>query len=280
MTETTPQPQKQSVQAAEFCTQTGQTVQRISGEVVESLIPMSAGLLATRFAKVGGWMSIPVYLVAATVTREVMEQLNVHEVFSSPNKTRSQPSETVFAETPKVEIPENAPYKIIHATPGRIRLRIPKLADDSNFARLLEKFALGLNGVSSVRVNRVAASIVITYDVASISNTEMKSHLANFIVPTPPKSPQSVEEEQKSEEDSNSSNPPSPPPNAESGNSFHRKAEETENKQIFKRNESSKTQLMNEEDSFWSGFKSSMMSCFLNFMAGDLRVNTPVVNHS
>jgi heavy metal translocating P-type ATPase len=52
-------------------------------------------------------------------------------------------------------------YEVIHRTQRRLRLRIPRLIDDPNYAETLQCLVEALDGVVSVRVNLAAQSLVV-----------------------------------------------------------------------------------------------------------------------
>ncbi|MGG6269456.1 HMA2 domain-containing protein [Leptolyngbya sp. AN03gr2] len=54
-------------------------------------------------------------------------------------------------------------YQIVHNIAGRLRIRIPQLAHDAEFASRLSGFVESLAGVTQVRINPAASSIVIQY---------------------------------------------------------------------------------------------------------------------
>ncbi|GAP94835.1 HAD-IC family P-type ATPase [Leptolyngbya sp. NIES-2104] len=55
-------------------------------------------------------------------------------------------------------------YQIVHSIAGRLRLRIPRLCGDIDFANRLNRQIESLAGVTDVRINSAACSIVITYE--------------------------------------------------------------------------------------------------------------------
>ena len=59
--------------------------------------------------------------------------------------------------------------KVVHRLPGRIRVRIDRLHDDITYSNDLQQAATDLNGVTEVRVNALASSIVITYRPSELS---------------------------------------------------------------------------------------------------------------
>ncbi len=75
---------------------------------------------------------------------------------------------------------ENSQTSIVHAIPGRIRLRIDYLTNDQEFARLEEKLNSDSH-VTKVRVNSWAASIVIHYQRNNLSDREIYVYLIKLI---------------------------------------------------------------------------------------------------
>ncbi|MEC4814298.1 MAG: hypothetical protein SAK29_13635 [Scytonema sp. PMC 1069.18] len=63
-------------------------------------------------------------------------------------------------------------YSIAHAIPGRIRFRVPRIAQDPTYVQRLEALFKKDPAVTNERVNRSAASIVITYQPGKIFNSQ------------------------------------------------------------------------------------------------------------
>ncbi|HAX85147.1 MAG TPA: heavy metal translocating P-type ATPase [Cyanobacteria bacterium UBA11370] len=72
-------------------------------------------------------------------------------------------------------------FSVVHVVPGRIRFRVPLLAQNSNYADRLEKIIESDSSVTESRINRKAASIAICYNRIGRSDSEMRSHLAHLI---------------------------------------------------------------------------------------------------
>lgn len=66
-------------------------------------------------------------------------------------------------------------YQIVHSIVGRLRIRIPQLAHDVEFASRLGGLVESLAGVTQVRINPVASSIVVHYQ-PSLSIAESAIH--------------------------------------------------------------------------------------------------------
>lgn len=58
---------------------------------------------------------------------------------------------------------ENIHYEVVHWISGRFRIRIPKLAYDSEYASKLKYLIESLNFVTSVRINQAARSVIVEY---------------------------------------------------------------------------------------------------------------------
>lgn len=74
------------------------------------------------------------------------------------------------------------PHAIVHAIPGRIRLRIPRLRYDPEYARRLEILLQADSSlVTTVRLKPAAASIAVTYNPKKISEFQLRHHLSHLI---------------------------------------------------------------------------------------------------
>ena len=58
-------------------------------------------------------------------------------------------------------------YEVVHWITGRIRLRIPRLANDKKFAQRLGEAVMLLPAIKQARINAHSASLVVTYQVES-----------------------------------------------------------------------------------------------------------------
>jgi Heavy metal associated domain 2 len=81
--------------------------------------------------------------------------------------------------------PQEISYSIAHAIPGRVRFRIPLVATDSWYADKLKAVMEADTTITDVRINTQAASVVINYKRAKISEDEMRSHLVRLIQTAP-----------------------------------------------------------------------------------------------
>ncbi|MBE9168213.1 hypothetical protein IQ238_12040 [Pleurocapsales cyanobacterium LEGE 06147] len=135
------------------------------GSGLQSLIPPVAGLLTSSWLDMQGWKAIATYLVTSGVTREVIEQLPLE---------LGTMTETENAQT-KIRTGESASFRIVHTTPERIRLRVPRIIWDCDYARKLEDLIASHDKISKVRVNRPTGSVVINYHANAFSNNELAS---------------------------------------------------------------------------------------------------------
>ncbi|OUL17890.1 hypothetical protein BV372_34440 [Nostoc sp. T09] len=95
---------------------------------------------------------------------------------------RQKPTKSVANKTAPLP---NISYTVVHAIPGRIRFRIPRLAKDSEYANKLQRLIESDARTTNVRINSSAASIVIHYQPGVISGDQMRSHLVNLIQTAP-----------------------------------------------------------------------------------------------
>ncbi|BCL33719.1 HMA2 domain-containing protein [Nostoc sp. MS1] len=88
-------------------------------------------------------------------------------------------------------------YQIVHAVEGRIRIRIPLLAEETEYGSKLQKRVESLNYVTNVRINPLAESMVVTYKYKFVSCSVMQAHLQEAIAqvasPPPPSTPPASE---------------------------------------------------------------------------------------
>ncbi|MEH1840541.1 MAG: HMA2 domain-containing protein [Nostoc sp.] len=141
-----------------------------------SLIPMMTGLAVTGGLGIHGWVSIPVYMIAADATRGVIGYLGSQVQTSEKNEgnytssaIKSDISEsTIQQENSEVVEPAKIDYSVVHQIPGRIRLNLPKIAQDRAYGRRLERIVKTDAQVTNVRVNFDAASIAIAYQSGNI----------------------------------------------------------------------------------------------------------------
>jgi copper chaperone CopZ len=149
----------------------------INSTQIESIIPLIAGALITGGLGIGGLPAIPIYLLAAGTTRQLMEQWEEEGDLPSPAIASNHRTISEVHATASQKIA----CSVIHAVPGRVRFQVPKLAEDEVYGRRLEKIVQADSQITSVRVNPAAASVVFTYDPNVISDGEMRSHLVHLI---------------------------------------------------------------------------------------------------
>jgi len=72
-------------------------------------------------------------------------------------------------------------YQVVHAIAGRIRIRIPLLEMDSEFAAKLQSILATLQFVTSVRINTFAQSLILNYNAQVISDSDFQIGFAKAI---------------------------------------------------------------------------------------------------
>ncbi|WP_448268764.1 HMA2 domain-containing protein [Nostoc sp. DSM 114159] len=141
-----------------------------------SLIPMMTGLAVTGGLGIHGWVSIPVYMITADATRGVIGYLGSQVPTSEKNEGNHTSSaiasdiseSTIQQENSEVVAPAKIDYSVVHQIPGRIRLNVPKIAQDRAYGRRLERIVKTDAQVTSARVNFDVASIAIAYQSGDI----------------------------------------------------------------------------------------------------------------
>ncbi len=144
---------------------------------VETILPVVIGLLVTSRFQLRGANALLVNLLVASVVRQVFTQLKEQ----APQRvTETEPTPPKEEVTTDREVNLQG-YAIAHAVPGRVRLRMPQLAIDAEFAKALQESLNADEYVSKVRVNRAAASIAINYKNQGLSEWELGLRLMNII---------------------------------------------------------------------------------------------------
>jgi len=67
-------------------------------------------------------------------------------------------------------------HQVIHQTPWRIRLRIPRVAEDADYANRLVALANGISGVLEVRLNRLTQSISVEFAPLPLKQVAIARH--------------------------------------------------------------------------------------------------------
>ena len=68
-------------------------------------------------------------------------------------------------------------YQVVYTNIGRIRIKIPRLRFDSEYATKLKQLVESLKFVTSVRINPIATSIIVEYDAHATTECVVKEHL-------------------------------------------------------------------------------------------------------
>ncbi|MDJ0730810.1 MAG: metal ABC transporter ATPase [Crocosphaera sp.] len=139
---------------------------------IEMILPVILGIFITSRLQLRGANALLVNLAIASISRQIFVNLK--------NMT---PIVTVSSSNGlgKVENKENSKYTIIHSVPGRIRVKIPQLAQDIEFCEILSQLLEEDDHVIESRINRVAASVVIYYEAQGLSDVELGLRLLNIM---------------------------------------------------------------------------------------------------
>lgn len=72
-------------------------------------------------------------------------------------------------------------YSVVHVTPGRIRIRIPRLRYDPDYGQRLQTLLEAETIVTEVRIKPAAASLVVKYTPTSPHDTQIKPYLTHLV---------------------------------------------------------------------------------------------------
>ena len=144
---------------------------------IEMILPVAFGVFVTSRFQLRGANALLVNLLVASIARQIFTHLKQEKlsVVTQSNNHNSTVQENGVSDTN----PQG--YVIAHAVPGRVRLRMPQLAVDADFAHRLQQALNADECVNSVRVNRTAASIAINYENQGLSDWELGMRLMGIV---------------------------------------------------------------------------------------------------
>lgn len=73
-------------------------------------------------------------------------------------------------------------YSVVHAVRGRLRLRVPRLRNDSAYAERLQTLLEADPLVTTVKITPAAASLVVNYKSSGVTEAKMKSRLSCLLM--------------------------------------------------------------------------------------------------
>lgn len=138
---------------------------------IATILPVLVGLFVTNRMQLRGAQALLVNLAIAAITRQTLTELK-----KKPGSTSSSTPST--PENTKTSVED---YTILHSVPGRIRLRIPRLIEDSLYAKQLEKLLSTDQRVLGVRINRAVGSLAVRYDGQGVSELELGMGLLQIL---------------------------------------------------------------------------------------------------
>ncbi|GAA6618864.1 heavy metal translocating P-type ATPase [Scytonema sp. NUACC26] len=72
-------------------------------------------------------------------------------------------------------------HNLVHTVPGRLRLRVPRLRYDKDYAQRLQVLLEADAQFSSVRIKPAASSLTVTYKIGKATEAKVRSHLSYLI---------------------------------------------------------------------------------------------------
>ncbi|MEA5503421.1 heavy metal translocating P-type ATPase [Halotia wernerae UHCC 0503] len=84
------------------------------------------------------------------------------------------------SEIPRKNLFQEIHYEIVHITQERLRIRIPRLADDPEYASSLTWLIESFDFIVSVRINQLSSSLIVYYE-PDVSLTTVQKSLLNSI---------------------------------------------------------------------------------------------------
>ncbi len=126
-----------------------------------SLIPVLLAWLVVKRFNLTGWKAIATYLLVAGLIGEIIEHVWL-ELFPSPTNDSSETTAEP-KKLPPLNEERDFDCQVVHHIPGRIRLSIPKIREDKNYAQKLQLMLEQDVRITGVRIKPTIGSVVVTY---------------------------------------------------------------------------------------------------------------------
>ncbi|MGK7917900.1 MAG: HMA2 domain-containing protein [Prochloraceae cyanobacterium] len=147
---------------------------------IEMILPVVIGVFVTSRFQLRGANALLVNLLIASLGRQLFIQLKKEQPSAVIEGNNSNNSNSTGEEMGASESDLQG-YTIAHAVPGRVRLKMPQLAIDADFARRLKQALDADEYVNRVRINPPAASVAINYHNQGLSDWELGLRLMNIV---------------------------------------------------------------------------------------------------
>ncbi|MEB3282866.1 MAG: metal ABC transporter ATPase [Lyngbya sp.] len=143
---------------------------------IEAILPVVVGIIVTSRFQLKGAQALLANLIIASLFRQILTHLKKQSHLVTPETENISDSAENYTENNF-----DPEYTIVHSIPGRIRLRISRLATDADFSQRLEQILSEEEQIINIRMNRAAASITINYTTQGTSDWELGMRLMNLI---------------------------------------------------------------------------------------------------
>jgi hypothetical protein len=143
---------------------------------IEAILPVVVGIVVTSRFQLKGAQALLANLIIASLFRQILTHLKNQSHLVTPETENISDSAENYTENNF-----DPDYTIVHSIPGRIRLRISRLATDPDFSQRLEQILSEEEQIINIRMNRAAASITINYTTQGMSDWELGMRLMNLI---------------------------------------------------------------------------------------------------
>lgn len=117
--------------------------------------------------------------IASEILQETVEEQN-GEIPLTPQQDKTV--ETVENHRQSQREISQVSFSVIHTIRGRVRLRVPRLRYDADYADRLHTLLTSDPLVTSVRIKSAAASLVVTYKSSAVTDSKMRSRLSCLIL--------------------------------------------------------------------------------------------------
>ncbi|MEC4814299.1 MAG: heavy metal translocating P-type ATPase [Scytonema sp. PMC 1069.18] len=114
---------------------------------------------------------------------ELSVQLPSSQIHLSPLNVKEKNGKVSLVESnrPSQTQLSKVSHSLVHKTPGRIRLRVPRLRYDTDYAQRLQVLLEADTLLTHVRIKPAASSLTVTYKSDQISEKKISSHISYLI---------------------------------------------------------------------------------------------------
>ncbi|WP_413200286.1 HMA2 domain-containing protein [Nostoc piscinale] len=156
--------------------QTADTVQVEETESKEAEVQQSRGAEEEQTTQHSHFDSAQCKALSEKSCAEITPVEQTSVTHNSALSTHTSTTSAALSTSPLSVQHSKVAYNIVHAIPGRIRFHIPQISRDRHYVQRLENLLKADPVVTSERINKDAASLVITYNTGKLRDSQERIH--------------------------------------------------------------------------------------------------------